>query len=45
MHRTDGALVRLTTQIPPGSDPAAADRRLQDVVARVEPLLPRYVPN
>ena len=44
-HRTDGALVRLITPVPPGSDEAAADRRLTEIAARIAPSLPRYVPN
>ncbi len=44
-HRTDGALVRLITALPPGRDVADADRDLVDVAGRVAPLLPRYVPD
>jgi exosortase D (VPLPA-CTERM-specific) len=44
-HRTDGALVRLITALPPGGDPSTADRRLVDLAGRVAPTLPRYVPN
>jgi exosortase D (VPLPA-CTERM-specific) len=44
-HRTDGALVRLIAPVPPGSDRAVADRELTDMVARIAPTLPRYVPN
>jgi EpsI family protein len=44
-HRTDGALVRLITSLPPGSDESAADARLVDVAGQVAPTLPRYVPN
>jgi exosortase D (VPLPA-CTERM-specific) len=44
-HRTDGALVRLIATLPPGSDEAAADRRLADLARQVTPTLPRYVPN
>jgi exosortase D (VPLPA-CTERM-specific) len=44
-HRTDGALVRLITALPPGSDEADADRRLVDVATQIAPALTRYVPN
>jgi exosortase D (VPLPA-CTERM-specific) len=44
-HRTDGALVRLITALPPGSNEVDADQRLVDLAARIEPLLPSYVPN
>jgi exosortase D (VPLPA-CTERM-specific) len=44
-HRTDGALVRLITQLPPGSSEADADRRLTRVAAEIAPLLNHYVPN
>jgi exosortase D (VPLPA-CTERM-specific) len=44
-NRTDGALVRLITVIPPGGDEAAADRRLAEVAAQIAPTLTRYVPD
>jgi len=44
-NRTDGALVRLITVIPPGGDEAAADRRLADVAMQIAPTLTRYVPD
>jgi exosortase D (VPLPA-CTERM-specific) len=44
-HRTDGALVRLITALPPGSDEVEADRRLTDLAAQIAPTLARYVPN
>lgn len=44
-NRTDGALVRLITTLPPSSDEAAADRRLVDLAAQIAPTLTRYVPN
>jgi EpsI family protein len=44
-HRTDGALIRLITPLPPGADEAAADRRLTGIAAQIAPTLPRYVPN
>jgi exosortase D (VPLPA-CTERM-specific) len=44
-HRTDGALVRLITALPPSSDEADADRRLVDLAAQIAPTLTRYVPN
>lgn len=45
MQRTDGALVRFTTVLPPGRDISIADERLQKVVKNVAPILPAYVPN
>jgi exosortase D (VPLPA-CTERM-specific) len=44
-HRTDGALVRLTTALPIGTEESAADRRLTDLAASIAPELPRFVPN
>ena len=44
-HRTDGALVRLTTPIPRAGGVAAADLRLTDLARRVAVGLDRYVPN
>jgi EpsI family protein len=44
-HRTDGALVRLITSVPPGANESEADRRLTEFASRVAADLPRYVPN
>jgi exosortase D (VPLPA-CTERM-specific) len=44
-NRTDGALVRLVTVLPPGSDVAAADRRLVDIARRIAPVLTQYLPD
>ncbi len=44
-HRTDGALVRLITTLPPGSTEAGADRRLADVANRIAPILTAYIPD
>jgi exosortase D (VPLPA-CTERM-specific) len=44
-HRTDGALVRLITVLPPSGDETEADRRLVDFAAQIAPTLTRYVPN
>ncbi len=44
-HRTDGALVRLITELPPGSNVEDADRRLVDIAGRIAPLLNHYIPN
>jgi exosortase D (VPLPA-CTERM-specific) len=43
--RTDGALVRLTTPIIEGETDAQAEARLQDVMAQVTGILPRFVPQ
>ena len=44
-NRTDGALVRLITIIPPGGDEAAADGRLTEVAMQIAPTLTRYIPD
>jgi exosortase D (VPLPA-CTERM-specific) len=44
-HRTDGALVRLIVQLPPGASVAGADGRLVDFAKQLAPVLPHYVPN
>jgi exosortase D (VPLPA-CTERM-specific) len=44
-HRTDGALVRVITPLPPTSSVEDADRRLTGLVSRIAADLPRYVPN
>lgn len=44
-NRTDGALVRLVTGVPPNEDIATADRRLQSFASLMLPKLGRYVPN
>lgn len=44
-HRTDGALIRLTTAVPPAGGVEAADRRLTELAARIAPTLHRYVPD
>jgi EpsI family protein len=44
-HRTDGAMVRLVTSVPLGSNEAAADRELTEFATRIAPQLPAYVPN
>lgn len=44
-NRTDGALVRLVTYIPEGSEVSLAESRLNDFMETFQPLLPNYVPN
>jgi hypothetical protein len=44
-HRTDGALVRLTTPLPPGSTLADAEARLSAFALAIAPRLPEYIPN
>ena len=44
-NRTDGALIRLTIPVPPGMDLAEGDKRLGAFAAKVNPLLPKYVPD
>jgi EpsI family protein len=43
-YRTDGALVRFTAPVL-RADEAAADANVRDVMARVVPQLPDYIPN
>ena len=43
--RSDGALLRLVTLVPPGEDIAAADRRLTAFLGTVAPLLKSHVPE
>jgi EpsI family protein len=44
-QRTDGALVRLTTYVPPGDDIVDADKRLTQFAKDVENVLTPYIPN
>lgn len=44
-NRTDGALVRLTTDLRPGEDPQISDARLSAFAAEVVPSLSNYVPD
>lgn len=44
-NRTDGALIRLTTPVLRGEDPARADERLAAFAARVASVLPAYLPE
>ncbi|MDE2348504.1 MAG: VPLPA-CTERM-specific exosortase XrtD [Gammaproteobacteria bacterium] len=44
-HRTDGALVRLVTVLPPAGGLSEADAQLTDIAARIAPQLGRYVPD
>jgi exosortase D (VPLPA-CTERM-specific) len=44
-HRTDGAMVRLTTLLMPGEDIAEADKRLAGFIKAVGPSLSRYIPD
>jgi exosortase D (VPLPA-CTERM-specific) len=44
-HRTDGALVRLTTSIDVGEDWEDGDERLVKFAGKVVPLLDNYIPN
>lgn len=45
MNRTDGALVRVVTTLKPGQDIEIADKRLQDFLTNIAPVLPEYVPK
>ena len=45
MHRSDGALVRVTSQMLPGETPDAAQQRLIPFVESVLPLLNHHIPS
>jgi len=45
MNRSDGALVRITTDMFPGETPQAAQQRLQPFTADIIPLLNTYIPR
>jgi EpsI family protein len=44
-HRTDGALVRFVTAIPPGSNELDADATLTSLASRIVPQLGQYIPD
>jgi len=44
-QRTDGALVRIVTYVPEGTDLVLADQRLVQFIKDFDPLLPAYIPN
>jgi exosortase D (VPLPA-CTERM-specific) len=44
-QRTDGALIRLVSQLNPGESEAVADARLAAFATRVVPALEGYIPN
>jgi len=44
-NRTDGALVRLTTFVGPGKDPAVADEKLVEFANVIFPYLSDYIPD
>ncbi|MDA8095090.1 MAG: VPLPA-CTERM-specific exosortase XrtD [Betaproteobacteria bacterium] len=44
-NRTDGALVRLTTELSPGEAPSHADRILSSFARAAVPRLTSYIPN
>jgi EpsI family protein len=45
MNRSDGALVRLVTDMLPGETPGAAQQRLRPFTSEVVPLLDDYIPR
>jgi exosortase D (VPLPA-CTERM-specific) len=45
MNRTDGALIRLTTLVPPGKSMEDAEALLISFVKKTAPVIPEYVPN
>ena len=44
-NRTDGALIRLVTVVPKGSDVTEADARLQQFIRDIDPTLAYYLPR
>lgn len=44
-NRTDGALLRLTTEVREGENILAAENRLQSFLSAIEPRLHEYIPN
>lgn len=44
-NRTDGAMVRLITEIDPDEDFSDADRRLSDFIKKLNPHLGAYIPD
>jgi exosortase D (VPLPA-CTERM-specific) len=44
-HRTDGAMIRVITSLPPAASEAEADRRMTDFVGQFAPRLHRYIPD
>jgi exosortase D (VPLPA-CTERM-specific) len=44
-NRTDGALVRVTTEVPIGEDPASYDALLSQFVGSIWQALPDYIPE
>jgi EpsI family protein len=45
MNRSDGALVRITTEMIPGESAKSAEQRLRPFTAEVVPLLNTYIPR
>jgi exosortase D (VPLPA-CTERM-specific) len=45
LNRTDGALVRFTTPIPPGTSIEASEKRMQDFLRLAYPKLEPYIPT
>ena len=45
LHRTDGALIRLTTILAPGQDLSVADKYLEDFSRKITPIIPNFVPG
>jgi EpsI family protein len=45
MNRSDGALIRITTDMLPGETAAAAERRLSPFTDETVPLLDKYIPR
>ena len=43
--RTDGALMRLITDLHPGQDIEIADKRLELFAKKISPVIPDYVPQ
>jgi hypothetical protein len=45
MNRSDGSLIRLTTPMIPGQDPAVAQERLVSFASLIMPQMDQYIPR
>jgi len=45
MHRSDGAMIRITTALLPGESPSDAEQRILPFAQRLTPLLKSYIPS
>ena len=45
MNRTDGALIRIVTPLPSGSDALATRKNAEAFTRQIAPMLPRFIPD